>query len=268
MKPTLIDSHAHLSMADFDKDRSQVIHRAFEEGIQAILCPVEFTNSAELQIGMHLNESHKNILTAIGIHPHNAKHFTQDSIEKIEELAKSENICAIGEIGLDFHYNFSSPQKQIDVFRQQLNLAKNLRLPVIVHSRQAAKEIATAINEEHFTRGGILHCFTEDWEFAKQMMEKSFLISFSGIITFPKAHSLRDVARKIPDKKLLIETDSPYIVPAPYRSRVKRNEPAYVKETAKFLAGLRNTPFESLATVTTENFKSLFKLELGASLFP
>jgi len=262
MKSALIDSHAHLSMADFDKDRSQVIHRAFEEGIQAILCPVEFTNSNELQIGMHLNESHKNILTAIGIHPHNAKHFTQDSMEKIEELAKAKNICAIGEIGLDFHYNFSSPKKQIDVFRQQLNLAKNLSLPVIVHSRQAAREISNAIKEEHFTCGGILHCFTEDWEFAKQMMEKSFLISFSGIITFPKAHSLRDVARKIPAKKLLIETDSPYIVPAPYRSRVKRNEPAYVKETAKFLAGLRNTPFESLATVTTENFKSLFMFEL------
>jgi TatD DNase family protein len=257
-----VDSHAHLSGKEFDNDRHEVIQRAFQQGIGAILCPTELTEENELQVALDTIQAYPNIIAAGGVHPHNAKSFNANCIQKIKDLANSQNIHAVGEIGVDFHYNFSPPDTQLEVFRTQLNIAQEIRLPVIIHSRNARDEVLEAVKEEEFTQGGILHCFTEDWEFAREMMGYGFLISFSGILTFPKAQSLREVAIQTPLEKTLVETDSPYLVPTPYRGKVQRNEPVYVKETARFLAELKNVSMEKLAEKTTHNFESLFQIEI------
>jgi TatD DNase family protein len=254
----LVDSHAHLDMEEFDADRDQVVERAFEVGIQAILCPADLTSPKSILTTLGLVERHQRIVAAAGVHPHQAKFFNSDCVRRLRELASEQKILAAGEIGLDFHHNFSSPPEQRDVFRSQLRLAQELALPVIIHSRNAGNEIIAAVQEEQFTRGGVLHCFNENWDVAKKMMEHNFFISFSGILTFPKAHHLREVAPKIPLEKLLVETDSPYLAPVSYRGTHKRNEPASVVETAKILAELKNVSLRDLATLTTKNFFSLF----------
>lgn len=259
---SLVDSHAHLSSNDFDHDRHDVIQRAFHEGITAILCPAELTDKKELQITFETIREYPSIIAAGGVHPHNAKDFAVDHLQHIKAFAEDKYIMAVGEIGLDFHYNFSHPDEQIKAFRHQLVLAQDIGLPAIIHSRNARNEVLHIIKEVGFTQGGILHCFTEDWEFANEMMAYGFLISFSGILTFPKAQSLRTVAAQAPIQKILVETDSPYLVPVPYRGKVKRNEPVYVKETARVLAGLRNMTLEEIEENTTHNFESLFQIEI------
>ncbi len=258
----LVDSHAHLSGSEFDNDRHEVIQRAFQEEIGAILCPTELTETNELQITIDIMQAYPSIIAAGGVHPHNAESFGPDSVQKIRELADSQKIHAVGEIGVDFFYNFSPPEIQIEVFREQIKIAQEIGIPAVIHSRNARDIVLKTIQEEEFKQGGILHCFTEDWEFAKAMMEYNFLISFSGILTFPKAQSLRDVAIRIPLEKILVETDSPYLVPMPYRGKIQRNEPVYVKETARFLAELKNVSFNELAKNTTRNFESLFQIEI------
>ena len=262
MNLSLVDSHAHLSMSAFDKDRESVIQRAFQEGVTSILCPIEITDPKSIEITLDLIDKHTNIIAAAGVHPHHAQDFNSDCMKKIEKLALAKKVLALGEIGLDFHYSFSPPHDQKEAFRQQIRLAKKLSLPVVIHSREAKDEIARVIEEEKFTRGGILHCFTEDWNFASHMMDHNFHISFSGILTFPQAYPLREVAKKIPIEKLLVETDSPYLVPVPHRGKINRNEPSYVKEIAQHLAGLKNISLENLASTTTQNFKSLFMFEI------
>lgn len=258
----LVDSHAHLGGKEFDNDRHAVIQRAFLEDIGAILCPAELTNAKDLQNTLDIIQEFPNIIAAGGVHPHNASSFTPDCIKKIKELAEIKNIHAIGEIGVDLHYNFSPPDVQVEVFRLQLNIAQEINLPVIIHSRNARDVILKTVKEEGYTQGGILHCFTEDLEFARWMMGYNFLISFSGILTFPKAQSLREVAIQTQLDKILIETDSPYLIPTPYRGKIQRNEPVYVKETARFLAELKNVSLEKLAEKTTNNFESLFQIEI------
>ena len=257
-----IDSHAHINAEEFQGDRDQVIARAFKEDIQAILCPADFTEPENYQVARELLEKYANIFVAAGVHPHNAKDFHPEMASTLKRLATEKKISAVGEIGLDFHYNFTPPEKQIEVFRHQLNIAQDLNLPVVIHSRNAADEIAKAIGEENFDKGGVLHCFTENWAFAENMLAQNFLISFSGILTYPNAHSIRDVAKKIPLEKTLIETDSPYLVPVPYRGKIKRNEPVYVKEVAKTLADLQKVDIGEIARVTSQNFSALFPIEL------
>lgn len=257
-----VDSHAHLNAEDFDDDRSQVIERALKEDIKAILCPAELTENKNLQVTHELIDKFPEIVAAAGVHPHNADKFHPECAEIIRKMAEDKKIFAVGEIGLDFYYNFSSPEKQIDVFRSQLNIAQDIGLPVLIHSRDAADEIVLAITEEDFTRGGVLHCFTEKREFAEMMLERDFLISFSGILTYPNAQALRDSAKFLPLEKILIETDSPYLVPSPYRGRIRRNEPVYVKEVAKALADIRKIDLGEIARITTANFASLFPFEI------
>ncbi len=259
----LVDSHAHLDMKEFDEDRNQVVEMAFDRGIKAILCPADITNAKSLQNTLDLTNTYKSLIAAAGVHPHQAKNFNSDHIQVIEELAVAKKIHAVGETGLDFHYNFSSPQIQIKAFRYQLNIAQKLNLPVVVHSRKSGTEIVQAVEEENFTKGVILHCFSEDWELAKRMMDHDFFISFSGILTFPNAQPMREVAKKVPLDRLLLETDSPYLVPAPYRGIKKRNEPAYIIETAKILAELKNVSLDRLCLTTSKNFESLFKFEIN-----
>lgn len=258
----LVDSHAHLSGEEFDKDRHEVIQRAFHEGIGAVLCPAELTDALNLQNTLDIIRTYPNIIAAGGVHPHNAKSYNPACADKIEELASTQKIHAVGEIGIDLHYNFSPPDIQMEVFQKQLTVAQHIRLPVIIHSRNAKHAVLKAVKASGFTQGGILHCFTEDWEFAKSMMDFGFLISFSGILTFPKAQSLHEVALKTPWNKILVETDSPYLVPEPYRGKILRNEPVYVKETARCLAQLKNVSMDELAAETTRNFESLFQIEI------
>ena len=259
----LIDSHAHINAEEFDDDRIQVIERTFQEGIEALLCPAELTEGKNLEIALDLIDMYPNIIAAAGVHPHNARNFNSDIAATLQELTHKKKIHAVGEIGLDFHYNLSSRKDQIQAFRAQLNFAQELDPPVVVHSRNAGKEIAAAIKEANYTRGGVLHCFTEDWPFAKSMMDHNFWVSFSGILTYPNADPLREVARKMPLERILIETDSPYLVPVPHRGKIKRNEPLYVKEIAQTLAQIKQMQLEEIATITSQNFSSLFLFEIS-----
>ena len=247
-------------MDEFDADREEVVERAWSAGIHALLCPADLTTPQSLSRILELHKKHDWILAAAGVHPHQAKDFAPEHLDQIAGLAADGSIVALGEVGLDFHYNFSPAAKQKDALRAQLALAGRLRLPAIIHSRNSGGEVIAAVEDAKFDRGGVLHCFTEDWDTARWMIDRGFFISFSGILTFPNAGSLREVARKIPEDRLLIETDSPYLVPAPRRGRDKRNEPAFVVETARLLAELRGTTLPALADLTFQNFHSLFGL--------
>ena len=259
--PRLVDSHAHLDMPEFDADRSETVRRAFAAGVVAVLCPADLTRAASLPAIAALAEEFPTVLAAAGVHAHQAKDLTPGHLSEIEALAARGAIRAVGEIGLDYHYDFSSPEAQRDVFRRQLALAEELGLPVIVHSRLAGADIVAAVAAERFDRGGILHCFTEDRATAEAMIGRGFLVSFSGILTFPKAGALREVASRVPLDRLLVETDSPYLAPVPYRGTGRRNEPAFVVETARVLAEVRGLPLEALAEATTGNFARLFPFE-------
>ncbi|MFW6124022.1 MAG: TatD family hydrolase [Acidobacteriota bacterium] len=256
----IIDSHAHLNVEDFDKDRDEVVKRAFDAGIKSILCPTEISDEKNVKNTYNLIKKYPQILAAAGIHPHNAKLFHQNLENRIIDMAEKRQIIAVGEIGLDFHYNYSPPSKQKIVFQKQLSLAQKLGLPVIIHSRSAASDVLELLKKQNFTNGGILHCFTENLEFAKIVISKGFYISFSGIITYPKAHSLREIATEIPLSKILVETDAPFLTPVPYQKKVKRNEPSFVIETAKILAGLKKISYESFAEKMCENFSSFLNL--------
>jgi TatD DNase family protein len=244
-------------MEAFDPDRDEVIRRAFAVGVTAVLCPADLTSDKSLRTTLNLVAGHPSFLAAAGVHPHQAKLFSEDHAQKLRDLGTGRTIAALGEIGLDFHYDFSTPEEQKRAFRDQLRLADELGLPAIIHSRLAGAEVATAVRKQGCRSGGILHCYTEDWDTARTMIDLGFYISFSGILTFPKAGSLREVAVKVPLDRLLIETDSPYLAPVPFRDR-KRNEPAFVVETARVLADLKRVSLERLAEVTTGNFFSLF----------
>lgn len=259
--PRLVDSHAHLDMAEFEADREDVIRRAFKAGLEAILCPADLSQSESLSTVLKMAQDHPEILAAAGIHPHQAAVYSEDFDRKIEELAKKGSIRAVGEIGLDFHYDFSPREGQKEALRRQLACAQRCGLPAILHSRLSGSEIISAVDTEHFENGGILHCFTEDWETARGMLDRGFSISFSGILTFPKAQDLRDVAAKIPLDRLLVETDSPYLVPVPFRGKTKRNEPAFVIETAKRLAEIKRLSFLETGEAMIHNFFAVFPFE-------
>ena len=260
--PDLVDSHAHLDMEEFDSDRPDVLQRARQAGVGPILCPIDIASRRSLDITLDLASREPAVLSAAGLHPHQARLFSPDLAAAVERLAGAKKILAVGEIGLDFHYDFSSPDEQRKAFREQLALARAVDLPVIIHSRNAGPEILRTVREERYVRGGVLHCFTEDWACAEGALDAGFFISFSGILTFPKAESLRQVAARIPSDRLLVETDAPYLAPVPYRG--KRNEPAYLAATAGVLAGLLDMPLDRFAETISRNFHALFGGSLEA----
>jgi len=259
--PELVDSHAHLDMPEFNPDREEVLSRAKSRGVKWVLCPLDVSSESSLRNGLNLQEHHNNIYLAAGLHPHEAKNLKQEHIELIRKLAVEKKIKAIGEIGLDFHYNFSPPEKQIEAFRLQLELAVELQLPVIIHSRLAADKIIETLEAIRFNQTGILHCFTENYELAKVLIARGFLVSFSGIITYQRADNIREAAKKLPLNTILVETDSPYLTPFPEKKTWRRNEPALVVSTAKYLAGLKNISLDELAAITTRNFFDFFGLK-------
>jgi TatD DNase family protein len=257
-----VDSHAHIDGPEFDADREDVIRRAHAVGVGAILnVGTGDPHSGAFERAIELGQSHQSIYTAIGTHPHDARFYDDQAEEKTRSLIQhGERVVAWGEIGLDFHYDNSPRDVQVDVFKRQLRAARDLNLPVIIHTREAESETIEILKSDYAgaDRRGVFHCFSGSEDLAKRALEIGFMISFSGIVTFRKAEELRNVARQVPLDRLLVETDCPYLTPVPYRG--KRNEPAYVVEVARCLAGLHGLEIDELAHVTTENFMRFFSL--------
>ena len=246
-------------MDQFDSDRDEVVARARAQGVHTIVSLAMVDEDDSYEKAFSVVESY-GLLSAVGCHPHDAKVFDEKGGEAlIERLAERDEVLAVGEIGLDYHYNLSPPALQQEVFRRQIRLAKRLELPVIVHHRDAEEDLATILEEEHVGDvGGILHSFTASLETAQMAIEHGFVISFSGIVTFKNAAPLREAARALPLDKLLVETDCPYLAPVPHRG--KRNEPAFVRDTAACLAELHGVSEAEIEKVTDANFRAFFRI--------
>lgn len=261
-----VDSHCHIDGEAFDADRDDVVQRAKDAGVAAMLnIGTGEPNGGDFEKAIATAEKYENVFVSVGVHPHDAKLYDDDAENRLIGLAKSsEKVIAWGEIGLDFYYDHSPRDVQTEVFKRQIRVARDLDLPVIIHSRDANDEtveiLRSECSAENF-RGGIMHCFGGTPEMALDLMEIGFLISFAGNVTFTKAENLREAARVVPLDKLLIETDCPFLTPVPFRG--KRNEPSFVVHTARFLAELYGVEIEKLAAQTTQNFLDFFKIELA-----
>jgi TatD DNase family protein len=248
------DSHAHLEFPDFDADREQVFERARAADVQYILAIGGASGPEHLRSGLQIADGRERVWATAGIHPHEARLAAEAHFAELAQLASNPRIVAIGEIGLDYHYDHSPREVQCQVFIRQLEIAAGARLPVVIHCREAWSD-CLRILEEHWNRtglGGILHCFSGTWEDARRGMDLGSYVSFAGNLTFPKAVNLREVAAQVPRDHLLIETDSPFLAPVPKRG--KRNEPAYVVHTAEQLATLHHCAVDEAGAFTTRNF--------------
>ncbi|HYL11087.1 MAG TPA: TatD family hydrolase [Candidatus Acidoferrales bacterium] len=256
----LVDSHAHIDFPQFDSDRMEMLERARAAGVTTLLAVGTGPGPEKLDAALPFAEQHDWIYASVGIHPHEAKEVTPAHYDELARLAQHPRVIAWGEIGLDYHYDFSPREVQQKVFRAQLALAARAKLPVIIHCREAWPDCLAVLKDDWRSTGlgGILHCFSGTLEEARKGLEMDFLVSFAGNSTYPKAQNLREVAREIPLGRLLIETDAPYLAPQAHRG--KRNEPAYVAEVARTLAGVRNLAPDELAAATAENFRRLFGL--------
>jgi len=256
----LIDSHAHIDFPQFAEDREAMLERARAAGVETLLAVGTGPGPEKLDAALPFAERYDWIYTTVGIHPHEAKEVTKHHRDELARLAKHPKVIAWGEIGLDYFYDHSPREVQHKVFCDQMTLAQQARLPVVIHCRDAWADCLDLL-EEHWKPtgfGGILHCFSSTLEDARRGIELGFLISFAGNSTYPKAQNLRDVAKALPLEKILIETDSPYLAPQAYRG--KRNEPAYVAEVARTLASVRNLSPDEVAAATAVNFRRLFRL--------
>jgi TatD DNase family protein len=257
----LIDTHTHLDDARYDEDREATIARACEAGVAALVtigCDLATSRAA-----VALAEQYPFVYASIGVHPHEVKHIQDDWYDEFRRLAKHQKVVAYGEIGLDYHYNHSSPKEQRDRFREQIQLARELKLPVIIHTREAQEDTIGILKEEKASDvGGVFHCFAGDAWLAKDALDLGFYLSFSGILTFQNAAMLREIAKTVPLDRVLIETDCPYLAPVPHRG--KRNEPAYVTHVAAQLAALRadepGISPDTIALATARNAKRLFRI--------
>jgi len=254
----LTDTHAHLNSESFDGDRQEVIQRALATGVTRIV-NVGF-NRETIPSSMELAESYDFIYTAVGWHPTDAKDMTPEDLEWIGRLCSHEKVVAIGEIGLDYHWDTSPKDVQARVFREQIRLARKLGKPIVIHNREAHQDILSILREEKAAEvGGIMHCFSGSWETARQCLDMNFYISFGGPITFKNAKQPKEVLAKVPLDRLLIETDAPYLTPHPYRG--KRNETSYVRLIAQAAAEIKGISFEELAEMTTANAIRLLGLK-------
>lgn len=259
-----IDSHAHLDVSNYDADRAEVIARARAAGVELML---EIAGSdvgkGSLAPGLRLAEEHEFIYAAIGLHPHEASLYDAELEQTLLECSRHPKVIGWGEIGLDYYYDNSPRDVQQSAFRRQLELAIERRLPAIIHTRDADEDTIAILRESWFEHGGaniggIIHCFTGTQALADAAIKMGFHISFSGVLTFKTAEELRSVALTVPMERLLIETDCPFLSPIPHRG--KRNEPAFVIETAKKLAELKQVSIEEIARATSGNFRRLFGL--------
>lgn len=254
----LFDSHAHLDDGRFDKDRDRILANAKENGIEYILNPGADLNTSLRAV--NLAEKYNMIYAAVGVHPHDVKDMDEDTIEVLRALSNKEKVVAIGEIGLDFYYDHSPRDEQRKWFRRQIELAKEVNLPIIIHDRDAHEETFNILKEYDVgSLGCVMHCYAGSVEMAREYIKMGVYISLAGPVTFNNARKTYDVAREIPLEWLLIETDSPYLTPTPYRG--KRNEPAYVKFVAEKIAEAKGISLEEVAYQTTLNTKKLFRIK-------
>ena len=254
---TLIDTHAHLDLPEFNGDLDDAIQRAQKAGIEKII--TVGIGIRECKKALKIADSYPFIYAAVGIHPHNAKELDLKALEFLESHSVNRKVVAIGEMGLDFYRNLSPKEDQIRCFRAQLDLANSLKLPVIIHDREAHQETLSVLREENGARaGGVVHCFSGDIKMAYSCMDMGLYISIPGTITFKNAKTVHDVVKKVPLESLLIETDAPFLAPVPYRG--KRNEPAYVKMVAEKIADIKKVPLDEVARTTTLNAKKLFPI--------
>ncbi len=252
---SFVDSHAHVDDTDFDVDRDAVIERAQAAGLRYILIAGGGGSADRLDSPLAVAERYDWIYASVGVHPHEARNFTDSIADRIRQLARHPKIVALGEMGLDYYYDHSPRDIQQQVLIRQMELARELKLPIIIHCRDGWADLRV-VAAEHWKSaglGGILHCFSGSSDDARTFLEWGFLISFAGNLTFKKAENLRDVARLVPPGRLLTETDSPYLAPVPYRG--KRNEPAYVRGVTQELARLLAMPEEDLARQVLANFE-------------
>jgi TatD DNase family protein len=259
--PVLIDTHTHLDDARYDVDRDAMIERAQKAGVASFVtigCDL-----ATSQAAVDLAGRYPFVYASVGVHPHEVKHIGDGWYDDLRRLARHPQVRAYGEIGLDYHYNHSPPKLQRERFREQIGLARELRLPIVIHTREAQEDTIALLKEERAGEvGGVFHCFSGDAWLAKDALDLGFFLSFSGVITFQNATMLRDIVKTVPLDRILVETDCPYLTPAPYRG--KRNEPAHVRLVAEKVAELLGTskpmPMEEIGRITSENARRLFKI--------
>jgi TatD DNase family protein len=251
----LVDSHCHLDDEQFAADRDAAIERARAAGIERILAIGTGNGPPDLEAGIRLAEQHTFIFATVGVHPHDAAKATPETFDRLAELTRHPKVLAIGEIGLDYHYDFSPRDVQRSVFAAQLALSAEAKKPIVIHTREAWDDTLAILREHGLPHGGIMHCFTGGPGEAEQALQLGFYLSFGGILTFPKVDDVRKSAALTPENRLLVETDAPYLAPVPHRG--KRNEPSFIVETVRRLAELRGWPLEHAADVTTRNFARL-----------
>jgi TatD DNase family protein len=255
----LIDSHAHIQGKEYADEREAIIARACQAGVEKIIAvggAGDMTSNAE---AVALAESFPNIYATVGMHPHDAKDVGAKDLAKLKELAAHPKVVAVGETGLDYYYSHSPHDVQRRVFGQFIQMARETDLPIVVHERDAAQEAAELLRSEGSGKlRGVIHCFTGNYEAACAYLDLGFYLSFTGIITFKNAEPLREVVQKVPLERMLVETDSPFLTPAPHRG--KRNEPAYVRFVAGTIAEIKGITLEKVAQVTTKNVQNLFKI--------
>jgi TatD DNase family protein len=254
----LIDTHAHLDDSSFDNDREAIIRRAFDSGLNYIISIGSDIPSSRRTID--LAEQYDNIYATVGLHPHEAKKWDDRIYEELKKLSQSSRkVVAVGEMGLDYHYDNSPRNVQQEAFRQEIRLSREIGLPIVVHTREAEEDTMAILTEEKASEvGGVMHCFSSSRELALRCLDMGFYISLAGIVTFPKATELQNLVTELPLDCILVETDCPYLTPIPHRG--KRNEPAYVRHTAEKVAQLKGLTPAEVAKVTSGNAKRLFKV--------
>jgi TatD DNase family protein len=253
----LADSHCHLDDPRFDPDRDAVIERAVAAGVTHLLAVGTGSGPPDLEAGIRVAEAYECVVASVGVHPHDASKADAETWRRMAPLVAHPKVVAVGEIGLDYHYDYSPRDQQRAAFVEQMRLARDARKPIIVHTREAWDDIWRLLEERWAPAGlgGIMHCFSGGPEEARRALDMGFHLAFGGVITFPKAARVREAAMSTPLDRLLIETDAPYLAPVPMRG--ERNEPAFVVETARRLAEIRSESFDALASATTRNFRRL-----------
>jgi len=260
----LVDTHAHLDAHQFDGDREEVIERSLATGVQTVITVGADMESSRAAVA--LARQHRCLYATVGVHPHEAAQVQKDDLAELEHLCADPAVVAVGEIGLDFYRNLSPPQVQKQVFLAQLDLARQLDKPVVVHDRDAHTETMSILQDRAREWRGVLHCFSGDRQMAMQAIQMGFYISFAGPVTFENARRLQELAREIPLEHILVETDCPYLSPHPHRGQ--RNEPAYVRLVAAKIAALKELPLERVAEATTANAQRLFGLPSRSGVQP
>lgn len=255
----VIDTHCHLQEKTYGDGMSEIVERAVSAGVGTLVTIGSAGSLAVCDEAIALAEADPRIWATVGYHPHHAKDADAAAIAAVEERAKHPRVVAVGEIGLDYHYDYSPRATQQNVFRSFIDVARRVKKPIVIHNRESDADCIDILNEERAEDvGGVVHCFSSSWELAKCALDKGFYLGFTGIVSFKKADEVRDVLRRTPRDRIVVETDSPYLAPKPYRG--KRNEPAYVVHVAEAVASALDCSLEEVAAFTTENAHRLYGL--------